>query len=90
LLLLLHFSEADTMRLSVVFALLAFVALALAQGPHLIAQKSVVGDAVEGRNMTVEIKIWNVGNEYVLLCHLKESDFSSIGCFAVSVETRTT
>lgn len=46
---------------SILIVLLALVACVLCTGPHLVAQKSIVGDAVENRNMTLEIRLWNLG-----------------------------
>ena len=51
---------------AVLIVLLALVACVLCTGPHLIAQKSIVGDAVENRNMTLEIRLWNLGQGYIV------------------------
>lgn len=43
----------------------ALIAVVMAQGPHIIADKSIDGDAVQGQNMTIKIRLWNVGSAYV-------------------------
>eukprot|EP00699_Malawimonas_sp_californiana_P001749 EC716103.1.p1 GENE.EC716103.1~~EC716103.1.p1 ORF type:complete len:187 (+),score=38.37 EC716103.1:15-575(+) len=48
------------LRLAIFISLL--IAVVLAQGPHLVADKSIDGDAVQHQNMTIRIRIWNVGS----------------------------